>query len=365
MALVLLCTVPSGLAEVIGVRGSLISRLRLPRMETSRALRPAVVHSDRSVGQDAARLIYVGCGRNDPQGRPSVFFNPFFFLCQSDAEANHCFGEWLSVRMDLDYFLHPLLGKALLCDRNRGLGCHTHVLLRVLDRIFPPPGACEPHFGFVGSSLSLDPVLRPICELPVEHPPRESQSDSDDSGTEVQIVTPASRPDDIGRIDETRRGSFNALSFGRERPAWPSSWVALVASIRMFSVMCFWEIFSGAAGLTSAFAAAGWSVGPPIDILYCADYDLLNPLFLGICLGLIFERRIRMLHVGPPCSSFSMACNGCLATMMRSVEFPHGLPILSEIRREKVTLGNALAEVAVKLCQAQSLAGGLWTWEQL
>ena len=80
MALVLLCTVPSGLAEVIGVRGSLISRLRLPRMETSRALRPAVVHSDRSVGQDAARLIYVGCGRNDPQGRPSVFFQSFLLL---------------------------------------------------------------------------------------------------------------------------------------------------------------------------------------------------------------------------------------------------------------------------------------------
>ena len=70
-------------------------------------------------------------------------------------------------------------------------------------------------------------------------------------------------------------------------------------------------------------------------------------MFLGICLGLIFERRIRMLHVGPPCSSFSMSCNGCPSTMMRSEEHPEGLPFLSQIRREKVTLGNALAEVAV------------------
>ena len=59
-----------------------------------------------------------------------------------------------------------------------------------------------------------------------------------------------------------------------------------------------------------------------------------------------------------------MACHGCLAAMMRSAEFPFGLPVLSKVRREKVTLGNALAEVAVKLCKAQSLAGGLWTWEQ-
>ena len=50
--------------------------------------------------------------------------------------------------------------------------------------------------------------------------------------------------------------------------------------------------------------------------------------------------------------------------MMRSVLYPEGLPVLSAIRREKVTLGNALAEVAVKLCQAMSLAGALWTWEQ-
>ena len=120
----------------------------------------------------------------------------------------------------------------------------------------------------------------------------EAQSDSDDSGTEVQVVTPLSKPDEINRVDETRRGSFNSINFGRERPAWPKSWLALIASIRLLNVMCFWEIFSGVAGLTTAFQAAGWSVGPPIDIVYCKDFDLLNQIFLGLCLCLIFERRI-------------------------------------------------------------------------
>ena len=59
-----------------------------------------------------------------------------------------------------------------------------------------------------------------------------------------------------------------------------------------------------------------------------------------------------------------MACNGTHSIRMRSEEFPAGLPFLSQVRREKVTLGNALAEVAAKLCQAMSLIGGLWTWEQ-
>ena len=89
---------------------------------------------------------------------------------------------------------------------------------------------------------------------------------------------------------------------GGEWPAWPASWVSMGASIRLLGVMCFWEIFSGAAGLTAAFMEAGWKVGPPIDILYDPNYDLLNPIFLGIYFGLIFEKRIRMLHVGPPCS---------------------------------------------------------------
>ena len=93
-------------------------------------------------------------------------------------------------------------------------------------------------------------------------------------------------------------------------------------------------MFSGCAGLTSAFMAAGWAVGPPIDILYCPEFDLLNPLFLGFCLGLIFERRIRLLHVGPPCSSFSMACNGCLSTMMRSPNFCGTMQSLMMRRRE-------------------------------
>ena len=59
-----------------------------------------------------------------------------------------------------------------------------------------------------------------------------------------------------------------------------------------------------------------------------------------------------------------MACHGVLSTRMRSVEFPMGLPNLSSVRAEKVALGNALAEVAIKLCQAMSLIGALWTWEQ-
>ena len=164
MALVLLCIVPSGDEEVVRIRSELSSRLRLPRLKWSRALRPAVIHLDRSIGEDASRLLYVGSGRNDPQSRPSVFCNPFFFLDLSEPEANSKFQDWLCSRMDLGEFLLPLHGMTLLCDCCRGLGCHCNILLRVLDRLFPPPGQCLPHFGFVDNALSVEVFVSATSE---------------------------------------------------------------------------------------------------------------------------------------------------------------------------------------------------------
>ena len=67
MALVLLCSIASGAHEIVVLRELIAEQLRLPPVLGSRSLRPAVVDADRPVGQDASRLVYVGCGRNDPQ----------------------------------------------------------------------------------------------------------------------------------------------------------------------------------------------------------------------------------------------------------------------------------------------------------
>ena len=199
----------------MSLRSSLSSRLRLPDLGTSRALRPATVHADRPVGQDAGRLVYIGGGRNDPQGRPSQLFNPFFYLCESDAVANDLYGKWLADRADIDFFLQPVLGVALLCDCDRGLGCHSHVLRRVLDQVYPLPGNCEPYYGRVNAAFSSVPSALSRTEKPPEVSSWEVGDESDDSGTVAQVVTPMSKPDDISRVDETRRGTFVELGSGK------------------------------------------------------------------------------------------------------------------------------------------------------
>ena len=90
----------------------------------------------------------------------------------------------------------------------------------------------------------------------------------------------------------------------------------------------------------------------------------MNPFILAVVLGLIFERLVRVLHLGPPCSSFSMACNRFKRYAMRSSREPAGFANLPPHRAQKVRLGNALAEIAVRLADAQEKAGNLWMLEQ-
>ena len=91
--------------------------------------------------------------RNDPQVRPSGLNRVYFYLVESEAEANDLYGRWLADLIDLNFFLRPLLGMVLLCDCDRGLSCHVHTLLRVLDRVFPPAGFCGRRYGIVNVCL--------------------------------------------------------------------------------------------------------------------------------------------------------------------------------------------------------------------
>ena len=122
--------------------------------------------------------------------------------------------------------------------------------------------------------------------------------------------------------------------------------------------------FAGTAGLTSAFAAAGWVCAPPVDIMDVPEFDMLNAMFVGIVIGLVLEGRFALIHLGPPCSSFSMACNRAWSSMMRNRQYPEGLPGMEGTKLEKILLGNALADVAVQVGLAQIRGKGQWCWEQ-
>ena len=106
------------------------------------------------------------------------------------------------------------------------------------------------------------------------------------------------------------------------------------------------------------FSARGWCCGPPIDVEIDSSFNLLNPAFFGMVVGLILEGRVAPLHVGPPCSSFSWAVSKWKQYAMRFVSCPEGFWDLPPHRAEKVWLGNALAELSLRLCRAQKKSEG-------
>jgi hypothetical protein len=61
-----------------------------------------------------------------------------------------------------------------------------------------------------------------------------------------------------------------------------------------------WEIFSGCHSITQALSHRAWSCAPPVDVSYNKWFNVLNPVFASIIIGIILEGRITLLVLDPP-----------------------------------------------------------------
>ena len=188
----------------------------------------------------------------------------------------------------------------MICDCSFGSLCHGRTIIDVFNESFIDGREDE----------LIDNKIDALDAATV----MEGFDEDDEVGiiaeaTDVEVLPAPKFNADIEAVNETVRSG--AVNIGHERPSWLPSWVTLIAIIRGALVPVFWEMFAGKAGLTREFLRQGWPCGPLVDIVYNPDFDLMNPFFLSVVLGLIFERLVRVLHLGPPCSSFRRACNRC------------------------------------------------------
>ena len=261
MALVLLASMPSGDDHVVAARLRLFnSAFRVCAPHAAPRPIPSLMHVSGPFHKYSASLLYVGDGSSDCQSRPSPWFNPFAFLETDPLYACCCFRQYLLTRSDLSSFLSHLGGKKLVCDCSRGRLCHAAVLVELYSECFSP---------------TLNQIRR---DAPAELSALDEACvmegfDDDDSGADELAPAPSFRPD-IEAINETCRTGAARLS--DERPGWLPSWLMLIQVIRGAVTPVFWEIFSGKAGLTREFLRQGWPCGPPVDILYNTDFDVLN-----------------------------------------------------------------------------------------
>eukprot|EP00438_Fugacium_kawagutii_P027761 Skav215994 [mRNA] locus=scaffold4693:140018:158914:+ [translate_table: standard] len=72
----------------------------------------------------------------------------------------------------------------------------------------------------------------------------------------------------------------------------------------------FLELFSGSSRLTSAVYQAGMRVGPPFDTINGCEYDLSRHAVQRMIKDWIAQGRVWYLHLGTPCTIFSIANKG-------------------------------------------------------
>ena len=278
--------------------------------------------------------VYVGSGSVSFGLKPSVWLNPFAYS-EEYALSLGSYRSFARIRPDLRSWLAPL-GKAsvVVCDCNsRSCGCHARVLLKLVQENGTQIEVCAV------------PELGDDRDCP-EFEPGEAECD--------MVGALGSRSS-----NETTRGINVQKSVG-----YPSSWSLVISDVRAAPQRIFWEVFAGCAILITMFLERNWCCGPPMDVEIDPTFKLLNPAFLCVLLGLIFEGRVALLHVAPPCSSFPWAVNRWWRYAMLSRACPEGFWNPPVHRAEKVRLGNALAEFSLKLFRAQEKVHGWWQWEQ-
>ena len=60
-----------------------------------------------------------------------------------------------------------------------------------------------------------------------------------------------------------------------------------------------WGVFAGASTITQSLSHRGWVCAPPVDIANSMHFDVPNPLFTSILVGIILEGRITILALDP------------------------------------------------------------------
>ena len=115
-------------------------------------------------------------------------------------------------------------------------------------------------------------------------------------------------PSDAALGDPNNGGSIVAVIAPYPGGDWPEVWIALVESIRGSPYGLAWEIFSGCQSITQALSHRGWTCAPPVDVSDSQWFNLLNPVFVSIIVGIILEGRITLLILDPPLGGSPNVC---------------------------------------------------------
>ena len=262
MARVLAATILSGCSNIARLRDELGSILTEPSRPPKLPMGwcTQVVQFNTIVRPWPSNYVYVGHGPYSSEVNPSPWGSPFSTSSSLDCPHDDRFIAYAQDRADIHHWLSSLVGKTLVCHCKNG---HASIIASLVDKLFSPPCVSE-----------STPQSQPASGLYESGAPMLDDSNFCGNGT-------------FGTSPVTA-------------PQWPDEWVALVENIRTSIYGLAWEIFAGASAITQSLSHRGWVCAPPVDIAHSVHFDVLNPLFTSILVGVILEGRITIMVLDPP-----------------------------------------------------------------
>ena len=85
--------------------------------------------------------------------------------------------------------------------------------------------------------------------------------------------------------------SSTSSVYNKTQSAWPESWTGLCIEMRSFQCRCFWNMLPDNSVLSHSFRQTAFGVAWPLDANLNPDFNLQNPLFFAVAVGLLLERE--------------------------------------------------------------------------
>ncbi|MDA8582910.1 hypothetical protein N9L68_01730 [bacterium] len=121
-----------------------------------------------------------------------------------------------------------------------------------------------------------------------------------------------------------------------------------------------WEIFSGEGVLTQKLVDTGeWNLMRPVDVIFGEAHNVLGAAH-AVILAVLAGCWVHLLHLGPPCSTFSIA----VSPPRRSEAWPFGLPGLPADVQALLDTGTKLMLRALHYFRLQMRVGMTAVLEQ-
>ena len=321
MCLMITGSTPSGRPEVVEARNNLCSALfgpgHLHDFQIKAPLVAPTVDHDFEAETPSAARVRVGWGNCASSLTP---WSCPLLPCEYTAAAAT---RIIHTRADTEEWLSRLSGKILECDCTReSSSCWAQILRSEFIE------------AYGNDEEDMDTFVYAVAEDEVE--------EEEPMPFEAYITIP-----------DTFECTRQSESMIPHPVPWPPSWTALVQTIRTLERPVVWEVFCGMAVLSNEFEALGVTVAPPLDAARNPDYDLLNASFIAVVVGILMAGSVCFAHFAPPCSTFSVALNGCTATRLRTWDQPSGIEDLTPKQRHQVAIGNALATATAAMINAQ------------